>query len=159
MTNKKIPFQTKLITSILWVIFTILLIAIVLWQIYSNNIDFPFYYNNILFIAVLMFFLRCIFFIKYSFIENTIFPKLLIMPLGIFMAIYLYMALNDFIDYYQSNGIYFSVKQFPLEKQYFLGSYIKNEFIFFGVAAFVASAIIPFRMLISVWRVHNRGHE
>jgi len=156
---KRIPFRTKLITSLLWVLFTALLIAIVLWEIYSNNIDYPFYFNNILFIVALMFFVRCIFMIKYSFIENTIFPKLIIMPLGIFMGMYMYMGLNYFIEYYQSNGIYYSVQQFPLEKQYFLGSYIRSEYMFFGIAALVSSIIIPFRMLISVWRVFNKGHE
>ncbi len=75
------------------------------------------------------------------------------------MAIYTYMAMNDFIDYYQSVGIYKSVEQFKLDKQYFLGEYIQDQYMFFGVAAFVTSAIIPIRMLVSVFRVYNKGHE
>ncbi len=81
------------------------------------------------------------------------------MPLGIFMAIYIYMAMNEFIDYYQSFGIYKSLEEFNLDKQYFLGKYIQNQYLFFGVAAFVTSVILPIRMLISVFRVYNRGHE
>jgi len=75
------------------------------------------------------------------------------------MAIYTYTAMNDFIDYYQSFGIYKSLEKLDLDKQYFLGDYIQNQYLFFGVAALVSSIIIPFRMLISVFRVYNKGHE
>lgn len=81
------------------------------------------------------------------------------MPLGIFMVLYSYMALNDFIEFYQGNGLYYSLEHMPLEKQFFLGKYIRNQYIFFGVGAMVTSFIIPVKMLISVWRVYNKGHE
>jgi len=161
--NKKISvkqnIKTKLISALLWLIFTILLISVVLWPIYSNNINYQFYFNNILFIVVAVYFFRYIFRIKHTLIENKLLVKLIIMPLGIVMAIYTYMAMNDFIDYYQSFGIYKSLEKFDLDKQYFLGDYIQNQYLFFGVAALVSSIIIPIRMLISVFRVYNKGHE
>ncbi len=155
----KHTIKTKLISALLWLLFTILLISVVLWPIYSNHIDYLFYFNNILFIVVAVYFFRYIFRIKHTLIANKILIKLIIMPLGIFMAIYTYMAMNDFIDYYQSVGMYKSVEQFNLDKQYFLGEYIQDQYLFFGVAAFVTSVIIPIRMLVSVFRVYNKGHE
>ena len=151
--------KSKTVMTILWLIFTLLLIAIVHWPIYSNQIDYQFYFNNILFLIVFIVFFRYIFLIKHTFIENTIFIKLIIMPLGIFMSIYSYMALNDFIEFYQGNGIYFLLDHFSLEKQTSLGNYIQRQYMFLGVAALVTSVIIHMRMLISVFRVYNRGHE
>ncbi len=81
------------------------------------------------------------------------------MPVAIFVAIYSYMALNDFIDFYQEYGIYAYLQHLPLKKQYSLGDYIFGEYIFFGVLAVISSILLPIRLLISVWRVYNKGHE
>lgn len=154
-----ISFKTKLSTSIAWVVFTVIFIAVILWQIYANQVDYQFYFNNILFIIVGIVFMRYIFLLKHTFIENKIIIKLILMPIAIFVAIYSYMALNDFIDFYQEYGKYANLQHLPLEKQYSLGDYIFGEYIFFGVIAVITSIILPIRLLISVWRVYNKGHE
>jgi len=154
-----IPYKTKLYTLFAWIIFTIIFIAVILWQIYSNQVDFKFYFNNIFFIIVSIVFVRYIFLLKHTFIENKIIIKLILMPVAIFVAIYSYMALNDFIDFYQEYGIYAYLQHLPLKKQYSLGDYIFGEYIFFGVLAVISSILLPIRLLISVWRVYNKGHE
>ena len=159
MSKTNIRVKTKFQILSLWILFTILLASLVLWPIYSNNVDYRFYFNNILFIAVFIIFFRYIFFIKTTFLENKIYIKLLIVALAIFFDIYAYMALNDFINFYQENGKYSQLTHLVLEKQYSIGNFIFNQYIFFGVAALVSGIIIPFRMLISVWRVHNKGSE
>ncbi|MBK7094135.1 MAG: hypothetical protein IPH57_03375 [Saprospiraceae bacterium] len=151
--------QTKLNFAGLWLLVLLLLPALVLWPVYSNDIDFPFYAHNILIITAPVFFLRYIFFIKYSFIEKTIIPKLIIMPVPLILGIYSYVILNDFIGFYNNNGIYYSLESFSLDKQEFLGNYLFRQFIFFGAFTIITCLIIPFRMLISVWRVYNKGTE
>ncbi|HHH55170.1 MAG TPA: hypothetical protein ENK91_16025 [Bacteroidetes bacterium] len=81
------------------------------------------------------------------------------MPIALFVAIYSYMALNDFIDFYQENGKYINLQHLSLKKQYSIADYIFGEYIFVGIAAIIASIILPIRLLISIWRVHNKGHE
>lgn len=151
--------QTKLNFAGLWLLLILLLPALVLWPVYSNDIVFTFYFYNILIITAPVFFLRYIFFIKYTFIEKTIVPKLLIMPLALILGIYSYIILNEFIDFYNNNGIYYSLEDFSLDKQEFLGNYIFRQFIFFAAFTMITCIVIPFRMLISVWRVYNKGHE
>ena len=42
-------------------------------------------------------------------------------------------------------------------KQTSLINYIKNEMIFFGVGSIITGIILPFRMIISLWRMRNKG--
>lgn len=137
----------------------ILLPVISLWPIYSNELDYPFYLNNFVFIFTPIFFLRYIFFIKFTFIENTLIPKLLFIPLAIVLIIYSYRGFNEFVNFYNDNGIFYSLEKFDLKKQDFLSTYINRQYIFFAVLSMIVSIIMPFRMLISVWRVYNKGTE
>jgi hypothetical protein len=38
-----------------------------------------------------------------------------------------------------------------------MANYIKNEFTFFSIGSLIALAAFPVRMIISVWRLHNKG--
>lgn len=151
--------QTKLNLAGLWILAMILLPVISLWPIYSNELDYPFYLNNFVFILTPIFFLRYIFFIKFTFIENTLLPKLLFIPLAIVLIIYSYRGFNEFVNFYNDNGIFYSLEKFDLKKQDFLSTYINRQYIFFAVLSMIVSIIMPFRMLISVWRVYNKGTE
>lgn len=151
--------QTKLNLAGLWILAMILLPVISLWPIYSNELDYPFYLNNFVFILTPIFFLRYIFFIKFTFIENTLIPKILFIPLAIVLIIYSYRGFNEFVNFYNDNGIFYSLEKFDLKKQDFLSTYINRQYIFFAVLSMIVSIIMPFRMLISVWRVYNKGTE
>lgn len=133
--------------------------VILLWPIYSNELDYPFYLNNFLFIVTPLLFFRYIFFIKFTFIENTLIPKLFFIPLAIVLIIYSYRGFNEFVNFYNDNGIFYSLEKFDLKKQDFLSKYINRQYIFFAILSMIASIIMPFRMLISVWRVYNKGTE
>ncbi|MGE5356861.1 MAG: hypothetical protein ACM3PT_11550 [Deltaproteobacteria bacterium] len=151
--------ENKLIFALLWFLLTGILPVLVLWPIYSNEIKFSFYFHNILIISAPVLFLRYIFFIRFTYIEMKIIPKLLLIPAGIILAIYSYYILNEFIDFYNNNGIYYSLERFTLEKQQFLGNYLFRQFIFFSAFTIITSLIIPARMVISIWRVYNKGTE
>jgi len=143
----------------LWLVFAALLVAVVLWPLYANNVGYEFYFNNILFIVAFILMVRYIFFIKYTFISGKIAVKILIIVLAIIFDIYAYAALNEFIDFYQENGKYFAMEHLPVQKQYDVGDFILKQYIFFGVAALVSGIILPFRMLVSIWHVYNKGRE
>jgi hypothetical protein len=151
--------QTKLNFAGLWLLVLILLPVLILWPIYSNNVLFPFYFYNILIIITPVLFIRYIFFLKFTFIEGTIVPKLLLIPIAMVLGIYSYIILNDFIDFYNNNGIYYSLEKFNIDKQEFIGNYLFRQYIFFGSFTILTCIVLPFRMLISVWRVYNKGHE
>lgn len=151
--------KNKWIFNFLWLILILILSIVILWPIYSNNIEFKFYFDNVLFIILSLIYVRYIFLMRYTFIENTIIPKFIVLPMGIISAIYSYYAMNEFIGFYQDNGMYFSLEKFILSKQEFLGHYIFRQFIFFGVLTLITSIILPFRIVVSIWRVYNKGVE
>jgi hypothetical protein len=78
---------------------------------------------------------------------------------GIFSAVYSYYILNKFTGFYNENGVYHALNSMELSKQYLLGNYIYRQFIFFASFTIVTGIIMPVRMLISVWRVFNKGTE
>lgn len=140
-------------------ILLILLPIAVLWPVFSNGVDYIFYFHNILLIILSALYVRYIFFLEFTWIKNTIIPKLILMFAGIFSAVYSYYILNKFTGFYNENGIYHALNSMELSKQYLLGNYIYRQFIFFASFTIVTGIIIPVRMLISVWRVFNKGTE
>ena len=66
------PLQKqKILAEFIWWIFTILVIAIVLFPIWDNDIDFPFYVQNAFLIAIFSTFTRYIFFLPITFIARS----------------------------------------------------------------------------------------
>lgn len=149
----------KLLILLLWILMVILVTGLILWPIYSNNLEYKFYFQNILFISMPLLLVRYIFAIKLTFLENTIIPKFVFFPLSIALILYSYNGMNEFIDFYRSNGIYYSMEKFSLDKQSFLGNYIFDQFIFFSVFSIICGIVTPFALLRSIWRVYNKGME
>jgi hypothetical protein len=66
-------------------------------------------------------------------------------------------ALIDFRNFIEEEGLQTLVGHLHVKEQTRMMHYIKSEMIFFGVGAIIAGFILPFRMVISLWRVRNRG--
>ena len=45
------------------------------------------------------------------------------------------------------------------ESQQNLLNYMRREYVFFGVGSVIAAVVLPFRMLISFWRVYNKSEK
>ena len=66
-------------------------------------------------------------------------------------------ALSDFRNYVDERGLQTLVNHLHVTKQTRIIEYIKNEMIFFGVGGIITGIILPFRMIISLWRMRNKG--
>ena len=66
-------------------------------------------------------------------------------------------AMSDFNNFLEEKGLQTLVTHLHVEAQSNVINYIKSEMIFFGVGSVIAGIILPFRMLISLWRMKNRG--
>ena len=64
---------------------------------------------------------------------------------------------DDLIHSEFENGIDDLVKNLPYEDHWGFANYIKSQMNFFGAASLVVTVILPFRLLLSVWRNRNRG--
>ena len=150
--------RQKVIFEVLWWIITLVLVLLVLSPIYLNiKGDFPFYFYNIVCIVIAVTFIRYIFLLKHHYIVSAKWIKVLF----IFIPIPIFLVLIDAITIFQSfvdeEGIYSIMKGLPNDLQKGLASYIRSEMIFFWAAAMLSNALLPVRMIISLWREINKG--
>lgn len=149
--------KQKLIAELLWWMLTFLVICIALFPIWDNDIDFPFYFQNGLLIALFITFTRYIFLLPVSFIARMKWIKVAII---LFAAIFFFVmstALSDFRNFMDEKGLQTLVTHLHVNEQTRLIEYIKNEMIFFGVGSIITGIILPGRMIMSLWRMRNKG--
>jgi len=150
--------KSKLILELGWILFTILLCALVLMPLYNSlGSKYPFYTENIIFIIAAVTFIRYIFLLKFHWIADTTYPKVALIFLSIPIIMYLVDNVYDFQAYVDEEGLYALLEDFPSEKQKSLGSYMKTQMIFFWTAAVISAVLLPIRMIVSLWRQKNRG--
>lgn len=63
----------------------------------------------------------------------------------------------QFQGFLDEKGLQSIMGHLDIETQNALSKFIRNEFIFFGVGSVIAAIILPIRLIISIWRVRNRG--
>jgi hypothetical protein len=149
--------KQKSIAEILWWIFTLLVICIVLFPIWDNKIKFPFYFQNTLLIAIFITFSRYIFLLPITFIARLKWIKVAIIAAAVIFFFVMSTALGDFRNFMDEKGLQTLVTHLHVTEQTSIINYIKNEMIFFGVGSIITGIILPMRMIISLWRMRNKG--
>jgi hypothetical protein len=147
----------KLFIEIIWWIFTLILCIIILLPIRLNIPDYPFYYQNIILITAFITFSRYIFLLPTTLIARQKWIKLFIVAASAIVFFILTTALSDFHNFLNEEGLQTLVGHLQVQEQIRMMNYIKREMIFFGVGSIIGGVILPFRMIISIWRVRNRG--
>lgn len=144
--------------ELLWWAITFLIIGFVLYPIYKlEPVHFPFWQINIIFILVFVTFTRYIFLLKHTFLGYIQWMKVLVILLCIPLLFFLVEKLHFFQDYTDKIGLEKMFDHLSLHGQADIINYIDSEIIFFGVGSLISAVIMPFRMLVSFWRTHNRG--
>ncbi|MBK7872133.1 MAG: hypothetical protein IPJ74_16385 [Saprospiraceae bacterium] len=149
--------STILKLEIFWWIFTIVLIAGILFPIRNTLNDYPFLYTNIIYIFVFITFTRYIFLLPYTFFAHWQGFKLIILFLCIPIVFLLIQELNNFQTYLDYNGVEALLGRTDSEITNGLIRYTYNEMILFAVGSIISSVIFPFRLAISLWRGRNKG--
>jgi dipeptide/tripeptide permease len=143
--------------EILWWLITLLVLAAVLLPIYFNIGNFPFYGLNIAVIICFITLARYIFLLPYTFLARRETLKIIIVFLCIPLVFFLVQELNYFQTFIDERGVESLVGKRPANKQMQWVYFIQNEMLLFGVGAVITAVILPFRLILSVWRGRNRG--
>jgi hypothetical protein len=138
-------------------LFTALVTIAVLIPINSNIIDYPFWIQNIVFIIVAITITRYIFLLKFTFLAKRQLLKVGCIFLCIPLIFYLVQELNYFQTYLDERGTDHIVGHLPFEDRSDVIDYMRSELLLFGTMAIISSIIFPIRLIISIWRTHNRG--
>ena len=147
----------KLTLELLWWAFTGILILIVLFPIWDEDIPYPFYGQNSLFIILFVTFSRYIFLLPITFIARLKWVKVAIIAVATIFIFIMSTYLGDFRSFMDEQGLQTLVTHLHVTKQTRLINYIRDEMVFFGVGSIITGILLPIRMIISLWRVRNKG--
>ena len=138
-----------------WLLFTLLFFGVIAAPIYLKVPSFPFYWTNLLFVAVFITATRNIFFLSGTFLARRQLLKIAFIFLTIPFIFFLVSQVHLFQTFLDEQGPQSLVGDLSLTEETQMSGYIQTEMLLFGVGSVIAMGLFAFRMLLSVWRVHN----
>lgn len=149
--------NSPLLLELVWWLFTAVLVIFVMYPIYNEIPDYPFWIENCVAIVLFITCARHIFFLKFS-LFAYIQPLKVVLAIAMIPLIFVLVnQFNFFQTYLDENGILSFLGHLTPSRIDSMDRYIRNEMGFFSVGAIISSAILAFRLIISVWRVRNKG--
>lgn len=145
------------VLELVWWLFTLVLVVFVMYPIYDEIPEYPFWMENCIAIAIFITAARYIFFLRFSPIAYIQQLKV-VLAIGMIPLIFILVSqFNFFQTYLDENGILSFLGHLSPSRIDSMDRYIRNEMGFFSVGAVISSAILAIRLIISVWRVRNKG--
>lgn len=149
-----LPKSKWLIEIVCWIITALLGILIVL-PILNNGIDFPFIDYNIFYIVVGLTIFRYLFFWDWIPFSGSKAAKIIIIFIVPLMFFPLLEGIHTFVEYNDQEGIQSILNHLSLSKFNFFISYIRLEYLTFGIMSFLGSFMMALKMIRSLWRQIN----
>ena len=149
--------KLKIQLEIIWWFFTFLLALLVMLPIMRSVPYYKFFTENVVFVVVFVTFTRYIFLLKHSFLAHMKWVKMIIIATSVIVIFMLVLSIGDYSSFLKEEGQQKMVEHLPFKRQTQLLKYMRNEMLFFGVGAVIAAIVLPLRMVVSLWRVRNRG--
>ena len=144
--------------ELIWWAFTTILLVAVLLPIYNTVENYPFWISNAMFIIVFITLTRYIFLLRHTFLAKRQILKGVFIFLSIPFIFYLIGEINFFQTYLDEQGVEALIgNDISFNTRNRLAGFIRNEIMFFGIGSVIAALIFPFRMMMSIWTLRNRG--
>ena len=143
--------------EIIWWLITAIVAIVVLFPIYQSLPDYPFYQPNLIFILAFITFTRYAFLLRFTFLAPRQILKIAIILLMVPVTFLLVQEINLFQVFLDEEGLDALVGSLPFDQRESMAGYIRTEMIFFGTGACIAAVVLALRLILSVWRWHNRG--
>ena len=143
--------------EIVWWVVTALIAWAVLYPIHKAMHVWPFEWWNIAYIVVLITLSRYIFLLKHTFLAQKQPIKLALLLLMVPLTFVLVDGLHGFMTYIEENTWESLTGHLPPADKKSIEDYMWTEMLFFGAGSIIAAPVFAGRMLLSLWRTHNRG--
>ena len=143
--------------ELIWWVFTILLVVGVVYPIVNTLEVYPFYLINIIYVITFVTLARYTFLLKFTFLPKHQVLKQVFIFSCIPFVFYLVQELNQFQTFLDEEGWDGIVGQLPYGQRNSMINYIRSEMILFGVGSIISAVVFAFRLILSVWRMRNRG--
>lgn len=141
--------------EIIWWLITAIVALIILAPIKYQLPDYQFFWPNLIFILVFITLSRYLFQLKYTFLAEWRYVKVALIFLCIYIAFYNIQEINSFQTFLDENGIEPIVGSLAKDQQNPMMTFIRSEMILFGVGGVIACAILPLRLVLSIYRRWN----
>lgn len=137
---------------------TMVVVFAILYPIYQAFGDmYRFYLPNALFIIVFITYARYIFLLKHTLFARNNKIKFALVFLSIPLFFYFTDELYDFQNMLETEGLRDLIMDKGREYAISLEKYTKVQYILFGSGTMIVLALLPIRMIISIWRQKNRS--
>ncbi len=146
----------RILAELLWWTLSLLLVLVIFYPIYLYKIHFP--YWTFLGISIVFFvqFGRLILSMKHHPIRPKQLLKIVVMFLCIPIVFLLYQELMRFRSDLDDGLVNDLVNGLSLNDRRKLLLYIRSVVLYFGTASIMLGAVLPLRLLISVWKIRNK---
>lgn len=152
-----ISYQTQLRIELMSWLATIVIAFLVVLPIINNGIHFPFLSYNVLYIIVGLTITRYVLFWSWIPFRDSKVAKILLMFMVPLIFFPLLEGIHSFVEFNDQEGIQSILNHLSLSKFNFFVSYIRLEYLLFGMLSFLGSFLLGLKMLRSLWRqINNR---
>jgi hypothetical protein len=149
--------SSKILLELVWWFVTAIIVGAVMYPIWNEVQEFPFWFENILCIILFVTYARYIFLLKHTFLANLEWLKIFFVLFSPMIVFYLGVQVNKFQVILDEQGIEYITKGVSDARVLKMATYIRTEYMFFAVATVVSGIIFTGRMIKSIWRKRNIG--
>lgn len=145
----------KLKAEAIFICITLLITSLILlpvWNYYGDK--YTFYFYNISFIILFLLAVRYLFLLKYTPISHNKLAKLFIIFICLPLMLYYIDGIYEFNRYVDEVG-FVNISKGDPDEALNMAWYTRTQYLFFGVSTMITLGLMPFRMVVSIWRVTN----
>lgn len=143
--------------EVVWWVVTAVAVWAILYPIQKAMHVWPFKWSNVAFIVVLITLARYTFLLKHTFLAKKQVLKVVLLLLMIPLTFILVNGLNGFMVFIEEKTWEPLTGHLPLGEKLAIEHYIWTEMLYFGAGSIIAAPVFACRLMLSVWRTHNRG--
>lgn len=154
---EKIHLKLRIKSEIVWYLISAIATAIIIFPLFYFQIEYPFYWNNVLFVFGFFLLFRIIFLLKFTPYAWNLWAKTIISFSMIPLLFWGIISFAEFKDYLNEEGMQMIVDNVTPADQIPLSNYIRNEMVYFSISFIICALIVPFKLIWSIWKQINRN--
>ena len=146
-----------LLIEFIWWLITAVVVTVVMYPIWRDFPAFRFNAVNIGYIVAFVTFTRVAFLLKYTFLAQAQYAKIGFVLLTFAIVLGFATQIQSFNVWIDNGDPEVLLAATTASKRESLLNYIRSEFLFFAIGAIISAFLLSGRLLVSVWRLRNRG--
>jgi hypothetical protein len=143
--------------ELLGILITVIFAGILVYILNANIIRYHFVIINFLAIALFLTFSRYILLLQYTPFAFNTWMKLILLFGTIPLFFYFIDGIYEFLRMLDEEGIEPYVNSDSADFRWNFAKFTKYQFLFFITGTLCTLIMLPVRMIVSIWRVRNKG--